>query len=231
MFSIKVVFQDIVSILSVVPKTLFMALIILVFGIVIGALLTEIKLIKIPVLDKLVAVYISYVRGIPLIIHLYIAYYALPGIINTVDELIGVPYQNSLPPVLIVILAYSLYTSAVQSENIRAALLSVESGQFEAAYSIGLSRRQTMMRIIFPQALAVALPVFFNIYLGIIKGLSLAFTVAVVDILAQAKLCSALNFKYLESYVAAGAIYWALCGLLTLIFNKLEKKYYVGRTI
>lgn len=225
MFSINIVLEDIRAILAAVPKTLFMALIILVTGILIGSILAVIKLYKVPVLEKLVSIYLSYVRGIPLLVHLYIAYYALPKIIIRIAKVSGIPMENKISPILIVVVAYSLYTSAVQSENIRAALLSVEFGQFEAAYSIGLKKLQTMRRIIFPQALQVAIPIFFNVYLGIIKGLSLAFTVAVVDILAQAKLCSALNFGYLESYVAAGAIYWALCGILTVLFNKLEKNY------
>jgi len=229
MFSMKIVVEDILSILTVVPGTLAMAFVILIAGILLGALLAEIKINRIPVLEKIVNFYLAYVRGIPLIVHLYIAYYALPEILKGIAGIFSMEYNGAVSPVVLVVIAYSLYTSAVQSENIRAALLSVEHGQYEAAYSIGLTKGQTMIRIVFPQALAVAVPVFFNIYLGIIKGLSLAFTVSVVDILAQAKICSALNYRYLESYVAAGAIYWVLCGVLTILFYQLEKKYNRGR--
>ncbi len=209
MFKINLVFEDTVSILKIVPYTLFMAIIILIIGIVLGAILAIIKLKKIPVLNKLVSAYVSYVRGIPLIIHLYAAYYALPELINYFSNNIG-GSAESISPVLVIIVAYSLYTSATQSENIRAALCSVESGQFEAAYSIGLTGFQTLFRIVFPQSLRVAIPAFFNMYLAIIKGLSLGFMVGLVDILAQAKLSSAINAGYLESYVAAGIIYCAL---------------------
>lgn len=229
MFSVKFVVEDILSILTVVPSTLAMAFVILIAGILVGVLLAEIKRNRVPILEQLVGIYLAYIRGIPLIVHLYIAYYAFPQIVKGIADILSIKYQGEFSPVLLVVITYSLYTSAVQSENIRAALLSVDHGQYEAACAIGLNKIQAMFRIVFPQALAVAVPVFFNIYLGIIKGLSLAFTVSVVDILAQAKICSALNYRYLESYVAAGAIYWALCGLLTVFFYRLENRYYAGR--
>lgn len=231
MFKLNLLFEDIFSIATVIPSTLFLAFVILIAGILIGGLLAVFRLLKIPLLEKMILGYISFVRGIPLIIHLYIAYYILPNAFNAIfnegTEASGI----TISPVLTIIVAFSLYTSAGQSENIRAALLSVETGQFEAGYSIGLTRLQTLKRVVFPQALKVAIPAFFNSYLGIIKGMSLGFTIGLVDILAQAKLNSALNFGYLESYTAAGLLYWALCGLLTLLFSSLESKYFKGTAI
>ena len=231
MLKLNLLFEDIFSIATVIPSTLFLAFVILIAGILIGGLLAVFRLLKIPLLEKMILGYISFVRGIPLIIHLYIAYYILPNAFNAIfnegTEASGI----TISPVLTIIVAFSLYTSAGQSENIRAALLSVETGQFEAGYSIGLTRLQTLKRVVFPQALKVAIPAFFNSYLGIIKGMSLGFTIGLVDILAQAKLNSALNFGYLESYTAAGLLYWALCGLLTLLFSSLESKYFKGTAI
>lgn len=231
MFKLNLLFEDIFSIATVIPSTLFLAFVILIAGILIGGLLAVFRLLKIPLLEKMILGYISFVRGIPLIIHFYIAYYILPNAFNAIfnegTEASGI----TISPVLTIIVAFSLYTSAGQSENIRAALLSVETGQFEAGYSIGLTRLQTLKRVVFPQALKVAIPAFFNSYLGIIKGMSLGFTIGLVDILAQAKLNSALNFGYLESYTAAGLLYWALCGLLTLLFSSLESKYFKGTAI
>ena len=231
MFKLNLLFEDIFSIATVIPSTLFLAFVILIAGILIGGLLAVFRLLKIPLLEKMILGYISFVRGIPLIIHLYIAYYILPNAFNAIfnegTEASGI----TISPVLTIIVAFSLYTSAGQSENIRAALLSVETGQFEAGYSIGLTRLQTLKRVVFPQALKVAIPAFFNSYLGIIKGMSLGFTIGLVDILAQAKLNSALNFGYLESYPAAGLLFWALWGLLTLLFSSLESKYFKGTAI
>jgi len=72
-------------------------------------------------------------------------------------------------------------------------------------------------------------PNFCNAYVGTIKALSLAFTVSVVDILAKAKLCSALNFRYIESYLAAALVYWMLCFILTSAFSKFERHLGKGR--
>ncbi len=134
MFKLNLLFEDIFSIATVIPSTLFLAFVILITGILIGGLLAVFRLLKIPLLDKLILGYISFVRGIPLIIHLYIAYYILPNAFNAIfnegTEASGI----TISPVLTIIVAFSLYTSAGQSENIRAALLSVETGQIEAGF-------------------------------------------------------------------------------------------------
>lgn len=219
MFKPEIFTGDLFSILTAVPSTLAMACVILFVGILVGSVLAVLRFYRVPVIGTAVPVFVAYVRGIPLIIHLYIAWYALSNVLG------GAKFS----PLAVLIVAYSIYSSAIQSENIRTALLSVEEGQFEAGYSIGLTKFRTLTRIVFPQALAVAVPIFFNMYLGTIKGLSLAFTVAVVDILAQAKICSAQNYGFLESYAAAALVYWALCGALTVIFSKVETHFSRGR--
>jgi His/Glu/Gln/Arg/opine family amino acid ABC transporter permease subunit len=219
MFRADLFTWDFLSILTAVPTTLAMACVILAAGILLGTFLAVLRLYRVPVFGKIVPLFVSYIRGIPLIVHLYIAWYALAAIFK----------NTSLSPLFVLLVAYSIYSSAIQSENIRTALLSVDDGQFEAAYSVGFTKFQTLRRIVFPQALAVAVPIFFNMYLGTIKGLSLAFTVAVVDILAQAKICSAKNYGFLESYAAAALVYWALCAFLTVGFSRLEQHFSRGR--
>src|SRR5699024_926634 len=101
---------------------------------------------------------------------------------------------------------YIFLESAIQSEYIRGAFQSIDPSQIEAGYSIGFTRSQNLRRIIIPQTLAVVIPLFLNSFLKIIKALSLAFTVGVVDILAQARYAAALNYRYLESYIAAALV-------------------------
>jgi len=105
----------------------------------------------------------------------------------------------------------------------------IDPKQIEAGLSIGFTRQQNLKRVIVPQALAVALPLFLNGLLKIIKALSLAFVVGAVDILAQARYAAALNYRYLESYLAAALVYWLICGVLLIIFNKIEERVQVGR--
>lgn len=230
MFDVKTVIDVFLSILTVVPNTLALALIIMILAITLGGILALIRNYEIPILNKVVIVYISFMRGTPLLVQLYIAYYALPQIAVFVGNLFNFKVNpNNISPILSVLIAYSLNSAAFQAENIRGALASVEFGQMEAAYSIGLTTFQAFVRIIFPQALIVAVPNFCNAYLSTIKALSLAFMVTVVDILAKAKLCSALNFKYIESYVAAALVYWVLCIILTYIFSKFEIALRKGR--
>ena len=93
-----------------------------------------------------------------------------------------------------------------------------------------MTRRQNLHRIIIPQVLSVAIPLFLNAFLKNIKGLSLAFNVGVVDILAQARYVAALSYRYLESYIAAALVYWLICGVLQMIFNRVELKLQFGET-
>lgn len=188
-----------------------------------GLLIAVIRINEVPVLKQIVHVFIHYTRGIPLIIHLYLAYYALPPLINSALQLFGAAQTYEVAPLAVLIVAYSLYASVGQSENIRGAFVSIEPGQWDASYSVGFTGWQAMRRVILPQGLTVAVPVFFNGYLNIIKGLSLAFTIGVTDILARAKLCSAENFSYLEAYISAALVYWGLCVLLGFVFGKIEK--------
>jgi L-cystine transport system permease protein len=123
-------------------------------------------------------------------------------------------------------ITYALYLGPGQTENIRTAMNSVSKGQYEAGVCVGLTKGQTFRRIILPQALTVLLPVSLNSYLGTIKSMSLAFMVGVVDIMSRAKLCSALNFGYVEAYFAAAIVYWVLCLGLTGLFKWCERTFY-----
>lgn len=210
----KLFVEDFISILTVVPRTMGLALIVLIGSFLVGLLIAAGRASHNKVLNRLSKIYIWYVRGIPLLVHLFILYYFLPRSVSVTNVLL---------------ITYTFYAAVGQSENIRTAISSVPKGQYEAAYCAGLSRLQTFRRIIFPQALTVLLPISLNMYLGNIKGMSVAFMVGVVDIMSQAKLCSALNFGYVEAYLAAAAIYWALCVGLTKLFNQFEKIMYRKR--
>lgn len=207
----KLFVEDLLSIATVVPRTMVLAAVILIGGFVQGILLEACKAAHNKILNGFSRLYIWYVRGIPLIVHLFILLYLLP---------------REVPVTVVLIVTYIFYSAVGHAENIRTAINSVPKGQYEAGYCVGMSRIQTFRRIIFPQTLTVLLPVSLNLYLGNIKGVSLAFMIGVVDIMSQAKLCSALNFGYVEAYLAAAVIYWVLCAGLTRIFGQFEKMFY-----
>ncbi|WP_085993832.1 amino acid ABC transporter permease [Oceanobacillus senegalensis] len=229
MFDIRVFIEDFFSILTVVPKTLFLALIILLLSLLIGGCIALIQQYRIPIFSQLFFLLKSFLRGTPNVVLLLIAYYALPEMASFILSLIGIDFDpNNLSPVITVIVAFSISFSVFQSEIIRGSFLSVHHGQIEAAQSLGYSFFQILRRVIVPQALVEALPDIMNAYLVIIKALSLAFLVSVVDIFGQAKILGALSFRYLEAFAAAAIVYWVICGILTYLINKYELRLRKG---
>jgi His/Glu/Gln/Arg/opine family amino acid ABC transporter permease subunit len=218
--------------LKAIPRTLGTALLTVTAGIVFGALLVRARAGKCPILSWPAAAFVSYMRGTPLVVQLYIIYYALPRIVVFAGEIFTIAVDpNEIGPFIVVLITYSMNAAAFQSEIIRGALASVEYGQVDAARSIGMTSWQTFRRIVAPQALAVAIPQFGVAYVGMIKMLSLAYMVSFVDIMAQAKLEAALNFRYIESYLAAAIVYWILCGTLSAFFARLENRLSRGRAL
>lgn len=218
-----------------VPQTLLLSIVLLILGLLVGALLAQGNLSRYSWLRGLTRAYITYFRGIPLVIHLFIVYYGLPVLLTAVlPPLIGVsPVKlQRLNPLYAIIIAYTLYTAAFMSEIIRGAYQSVDPKQLAAAKALGYTKWQTYRFVKLPQALTEALPKLLNYYLLLIRQLSLAFLVSFVDIFAQAQLQSAVNYRYIESYCAAALIYWIIGVVLTVLFNRWErhlKKYQVSR--
>lgn len=224
-FSIDVLFETILIVATAVPRVMGLAAIILMLGVILGGLLTMLRRQQIPVLTQIIEIILSYMRGVPLIVHLFIIRYALPGLSSSFLSLFGVTSDPAdFPSIVMVIVAFTMLELTVESENIRGAFASISKDQFDAAYSIGMTNKQAYRQIIIPQALAVVTPLFMNAYIKNIKALSLAFTVGVVDILTQARYAAALSYRYLESYVAAAIVYWIICGLLQFVFDRVEKK-------
>lgn len=225
MFDIITVFESFIEILKVVPKTLFLALIILLLSFTLGAMITYVQSLNIPVIKQIIGVLQSFLRGTPNVVLLYLVYYSLPLVLAWFLGLFNVTFDPaSLNSVAIVIVTFSICYSVFQSEIIRGALHSLDKDQIEAAQSLGYSTTQTLRKVIIPQIMVEALPDTMNAFLIIIKALSLAFLVTVVDIFAQARLVGAQTFSYLEAFVAAALVYWGICVLLTYFIDKLENR-------
>jgi L-cystine transport system permease protein len=123
-----------------------------------------------------------------------------------------------------VLVAISIFAIMNISETIRGALISVDKGQYEAAYSIGLTRMQALRRIILPQAFPVAVPALCNNFIGLIKGSSLAFIISVTDLMNGALITATSNYKYLEAYVASAIVYWVICITIEKVSFIFEKR-------
>lgn len=204
-------------------NTLRLTFVTFIFACIIGVIVALIKIEKIPVLWQIGVVYTSFFRGTPLMVQILIFYYGFPMVLNSYNERFGWNINvNDIPAINYMYVVFSLCYGAYISEVMRSAILSVDKGQSEAAYTIGMGKGKAFCRIIFPQALSNALPNLGNYFVDLVKGTSLAFSATVVEILASAKILGGREYKYFEAYLAAAIIYWVLCVLFQLIFSRIE---------
>ncbi|MCD8084521.1 MAG: amino acid ABC transporter permease [Clostridiales bacterium] len=225
LFKPSIILEDIGPLLRYLPITLGIALVSIFFALLLGFIVAVIKINRVPVLEKIAAFYVSFMRGTPILVQLYLSYYGIPILLQYINFYFGMNLNiNKVPNVVFVLVAFSLNEAAYASENIRAAILSVDKGQREAGLSIGMTTFQTYMEIIIPEALIVAIPSLGNELINMVKSTSLAFVCAVVEMTAQGKLLASRNVRYFEMYIALSLIYWAITFVLAKIFSLIERK-------
>ena len=225
LFDFSKVFKQLPEILQYLPVTLQLALISMAIAIILGLLIAIIKVKKIPVLRQIAGLYVSIIRGTPIIVQLYISYFGIPMITKYICMKNGWNYEpSSTSGMTYAIIALSLNEAAYVAETFRAALLSVGTGQIEVANALGMTYFQALRRIILPETLTIALPNLGNSFIGLIKGTSLAFTCAVVEITAQGKIIGGRTYRYFEVYVSLAIIYWILTVIVEQIIKLIEKK-------
>ena len=182
-------------------------------------------------LYQLTGLYISFFRSVPLIILLFCSYYGIPKLINFVahdgNRVLGVTDVSALVVALIVL---TLYSGAYITELIRGALSSVDMKQMEAAHAVGMTKKDSYLRIILPQAIIVALPNYFNFVLSTLKNTSVVFVISVMDMMATAKIAAEAGYRFIEAYVLVGALYVIIGFVAEKIFKNIEKnaKRHVG---
>ncbi|MFW5433549.1 amino acid ABC transporter permease [Paenibacillus apiarius] len=229
LFDLELVFSQIPQILTYLPVTLGIAFASMILSLLIGLATALIKIKQIPVLRTISAFYVSFMRGTPIIVQLYLTFYAVPMVMQYINYYYGTNYNtNSVPPILFVLLTFALNEGAYNSESIRAAIQSVDKGGIEAGYSMGMTTMQVLRRIILPEAIIVALPTLGNSLIGLIKGTSLAFVCSVVEMTAAGKLLASRNFRFFEMYVSLSIIYWIVTILLERLIGYWEKRLKVN---
>ncbi|MER1985301.1 MAG: amino acid ABC transporter permease [Solibacillus sp.] len=223
-FDVNFAIEQIPEVLKGVPNTIIIAVVAIIFGVLIGIVLAFVRQYKIPVLNQLTILYVSFIRGTPLVVQLYVFYYGLPYVAEMINDMFGTALNSDkFSPLLVAFVAYTINTVAYQTETFRAAITTVPAAQMEAAYSVGLSTRQALLRIIIPQAFVSALPNIANHFVGLIKATSLAFALKVIEIIAISKIVANEGYNYLEMYTVAALIYWGLCIFFEVILTKYEK--------
>ena len=182
------------------------------FGLLLGFGLALLRLYGYWPLQWLARIYVSFFRGTPLLVQLFMIYYGLPQLGIQLDP---------LPAALI---GFSLNMAAYTAEILRAAIASIDRGQWEAAASIGMSRAQTLYRAILPQAARTALPPLGNSFISLVKDTALAATIQVPELFRQAQLITARTFEIFTMYLAAALIYWLLASVLAYFQGRLEDR-------
>ncbi|MGG1482335.1 amino acid ABC transporter permease [Bacillus smithii] len=193
--------------------TLPLTLITFSIGLILALLTALARISSIKPLQWIARFYVSIIRGTPLLVQLYIIFYGLPSIHITI---------NPLPAAVI---GFSLNVGAYASEIIRAAILSIPKGQWEAGYSINMNYSQILRRIILPQAVRVSIPPLSNTFISLVKDTSLASLILVTEMFRKAQEIAATTYEFLLLYSEAALIYWIICFILSIIQQKLEGRF------
>lgn len=202
------------------PDTLMVVLGALALGLVFSFLAARAR-IRGHLGGRIAGVYISFMRGVPLIALLFLIYFGVPQILGW----FSIGYPRSLQTFL-VIFGFALNVSGYLAENMRSAYLAVDAGQFEAADSIGMTPFQRFIHVIFPQALVISVPNIGNTVIMLIKDTSLAFTFGILDIMGRAVILNTRSYgaRQVEIYLAVGLLYWAVCFVLERLVHVVEKR-------
>jgi L-cystine transport system permease protein len=220
------------QILTALPVTLRLAFIPMVLGTILGLMIAIVRIYKLPLLTQICAVYVSFLRGTPALVQLFLVFYGLPALILAIGQSTDAAFFidfNKIPAEWFAIAAFTMNTSAYTSETLRSAIESVDRGQLEAAHSIGLSATKVMLRIVLPQAALNALPNLGNTLISLVKDTSIAFMIMVVDIMGMAKILGSRSLQFLEVYVSVSLIYWVVCIILELALRIFERRIGVSR--
>ena len=168
----------------------------MLLGLILGLVMAIIKMRKIKGLTQFTNLVISLLRGTPVIVQLYVAFFGIPMIFKAINQKFGTNLAVAdIPGIVYAMVALGLNQAGFMAEIIRSALQSVDNGQIEAAHALGMTYPQALRRIILPEAIEVALPTLGNSLISIIKGTSLAFTCAVVEITAQGQIIAGKTYR------------------------------------
>ncbi|MDL9948212.1 ABC transporter permease subunit [Gordonia sp. ABSL11-1] len=202
---------------ATLTMTIPLAAISFLVGLVIALVVALARLSSNRIVSGAARFYISVIRGTPLLVQLFIIFYALPEL--------GI----SVPPFPAAVVAFSLNVGGYAAEIIRSAILSVPRGQTEAAQTIGMDYATTMRRIVLPQAARNAVPGLSNTLISLVKDTSLASTILVTELLRVAQIAAAPTFEFFALYTTAAVYYWIVCFILSGLQGRLENR--LGRFV
>ncbi|EOT49458.1 MULTISPECIES: amino acid ABC transporter permease [Enterococcus] len=205
----KLIFETLPYVLKGIPYTLGIALVSFLIGNLIAIILTILLERAIAPIRYLIRFYVSFLRGIPMIVLLFLFYFGLPIQLSAIEASC---------------LSFSLSSSAFLTEIYRGALAGVDVGQRDAGYSLGFTYSQLMRKVVFPQAFVTAVPALGNVAMDVLKGTSLTAMISVPDIFQLAKIVGGRKFDFFSMYILVGVLYWLMCLLIGAIQKRAEAR-------
>ena len=192
--------------------TIPLAIVSFAVGLVIALVVALMRLSQVRLLSSVARFFVSVVRGTPLLVQLFVIFYGLPSI------------GLLIPSWPSAVIAFSLNVGGYASEIIRAAILAVPRGQWEAGQMIGMSQRQTLARIVLPQAARVSVPPLSNTFISLVKDTSLASLILVTELFRQAEKVAAFSGEFMLLYLEAALVYWVICLVLSTAQSRVERR-------
>ena len=203
-------------------RTIQVAVIAQVLGIVLGGTFALMGMSRNWPAKFMTGFYVWFFRGTPALLQLFILYFGIPQLFGNQT------FTNELTAFRAAIIAFGVNEGAYMTEIVRAGILSVESGQMDAAKSLGMTQLQAMRHVVLPQALRVVMPPTGNEFIAMLKNTSLASAIGLVELLQASRLIYSVNFNILELLVVAAIWYLAFTTIFSLLQAELERFFAVG---
>ncbi|UJL47297.1 amino acid ABC transporter permease [Virgibacillus sp. NKC19-16] len=213
LFDVELALESLPFILEGIPMTLLVAIVGMAIGLVLGLLLALARSSKRVVLRWPARLYISFMRGTPMLVFLFILYFGLP--------VVGI----ELTAVMAASLGFGLNSAAYIAEIDRSALNSIDNGQWESARALNISYWPTLRTIILPQATRIAIPPLTSVFMDVVKGTSLAAVITVPELFQKTQIVAGREFDAMTMYVLVALIYWPICILIGFMQDRLELRY------
>ena len=214
-YDLSIIFEKFHIFIPAAFETLKITTAAIIFGLVIGLITALARLSKIKIITWPFSIYVTIIRGTPILLQLFVIYFGIVRIIKF----------DSFTSAAI---AFGLHNGAYIAEIFRGAIVSIDIGQTEAARSLGMTKVQAMRRVVLPQALKRAVPPLGNQFIIATKDSSLAMTITVRELLLKAQQLGSSTFRQMEYLIIAGIYYLIMTSILTLLLHKLERRLAVS---
>lgn len=212
-FDIELALKNLPFILTGLPMTLLVTFIGMAIGLFLGLFLAMARSSETRLLRWPARIYISFMRGTPMLVFLFILYFGLP--------MIGI----KLSALAAASLGFGLNSAAYIAEINRASLNSIDRGQWESATALNLGYFQKMRLIIMPQATRIAIPPLTNVFMDVLKATSLTAVITVPELFQKTQIVAGRTYDAMTMYILVALIYWPLCIVIGIVQEQLEKRY------